>query len=94
MSVQAETDWRDPDHVYYQAVYGLDLLNVPEHQVNELYAYCNAVSNNLQQGNVNFNNDQPCAVCGQARYSFDDCSFLAQHEHVCEAYLWTWVALN
>ena len=94
MSIQAGTDWRNPEQVWYQAIYGLDFLDVPEHQVDKLYAYCNAVSTNLQQGNINFNKDQPCAVCGQTGYGFDYCSFLAKHERVREAYLWTQVALN
>ena len=57
MSVQAGTDWRNLEHVYYQAVYGLDLSDVPKYQVNELRVYCNSVSTNLQRGNTNFNKD-------------------------------------
>ena len=89
MSVQADTDWRDPEQVWYHAVYGLDLSDAPQHQVDELTAYCNVVAAALQRGNLNFNKDRPCAVCGQTGHSFDDCAFLSKHEMVCEAYLRT-----
>ena len=57
ISVRDGTDWRNPEHVYYLAVYGLDLLDVPQYKVHQLRAYCNAVSTNLQCGNINFNKD-------------------------------------
>ena len=63
-SGQADTDWCDPEQVWYQAVYGLDLSDAPQYQVNKLHAYCNAVADALQRGNLNFNKDRPCAVCG------------------------------
>ena len=87
MSVQAGTDWRNLEHVWYQAIYGLDLSEAPKYQDDELYAYYNAMADSLQHGNLNFNKDCPCAVCGQAGHSFDDCSFLLQHKKVCKAYL-------
>ena len=47
MSVQAGTDWRNPEQVWYQAIYGLDFSDAHQHQVDELHAYCNAVADAL-----------------------------------------------
>lgn len=53
------------------------MSDVPDVQLDELIHYCNAVTSNLQYGNINFNKDQACAVCGQTGHSFDGCDFLA-----------------
>ena len=94
MSIQVQTDWRSPHQVFYHTVHGLDMSGVPQHQVDELIVYYDAISSNIQQRNINFNKDYPSAVCGQRGHSFDECSFIAKHELVQEAYLQTCVAPN
>ena len=87
MSVQVGTDWRDPEQVWYQAIYGLDFLDAPQHQVDELHVYCHVIAVSLQCGNLNFNKDCPCVVCGQTGHSFDNCLFLSHYDKVHKAYL-------
>ena len=48
-----------------------------EVQLEELFAYYNVVTSNLQCDNINFNKDQLCALCGQTSHGFDGCDFLA-----------------
>ena len=72
MTIQAQTDWRSPCQVFNFDIHGLDLSEVPNHQVDKLFDYCNSVSSNVQPGNINFNKDCSCAVCGQMGHSFDE----------------------
>lgn len=71
MSVTAQTNLCNPTHVYNFVMFGIDMSDVPEIQLDELVHYCNANTYNLQRENISFSKDRPCVVCSQTGPSFD-----------------------